>query len=124
MRIFSWPHETFVPSVRRRVNRRQASPTHPSAISVVCLPSVRLFRQFDVVALQEVKRNLRALRDLMKWLGQNWAFLMNDVNLGAADNSERTAFLFDERRVKTSGLACELVVPQEWLDEVGEGALL
>ena len=82
-----------------------------------------IVRRFDVVALQEVKGNLRALRDLMKWLGRDWAFLMTDVNLGAAGNSERMAFLFDERRVKTSGLACELVVPQEWLDEVGEEAL-
>jgi hypothetical protein len=82
-----------------------------------------IVRRFDVVALQEVKGNLRALRDLMKWLGRNWAYLMTDINLGAAGNSERMAFLFDERRVKASGLACELVVPQEWLDEVGEGAL-
>ena len=82
-----------------------------------------IIRRFDVVAVQEVKGDLRALRDLMKWLGRDWAFLMTDVNLGAAGNSERMAFLFDERRVKTSGLACELVVPQEWLDEVREGAL-
>jgi endonuclease/exonuclease/phosphatase family metal-dependent hydrolase len=82
-----------------------------------------IIRRFDVVALQEVKGDLRALRDLMKWLGTDWAFLMTDVNLGAAGNSERMAFIYDRRRVEPSGLACELVVPEEWLSEVGADAL-
>jgi hypothetical protein len=70
-----------------------------------------IIRRFDVIAIQEVKGDLRALRDLMKWLGPNWVFLMTDVNIGAAGNSERMAFVFDRRRVELSGLACELVVP-------------
>jgi endonuclease/exonuclease/phosphatase family metal-dependent hydrolase len=82
-----------------------------------------IIRRFDVIAVQEVKGNLRALRDLMKWLGPDWAFLMTDVTIGAAGNSERMAFIFDRRRVELSGLACELVVPQEWLEEVGSDAL-
>jgi len=36
---------------------------------------------------------------------------------------ERMAFVFDIQRLKPSGLACELVVPQEWLEEIGDGAL-
>jgi exonuclease III len=82
-----------------------------------------IIRRFDVIAVQEVKGNLRSLRDLMKWLGPNWAFLMTDVNIGAAGNSERMAFIFDRRRVELSGLACELVVPEEWLEEIGSDAL-
>ncbi|MCB1800474.1 MAG: endonuclease/exonuclease/phosphatase family protein [Gammaproteobacteria bacterium] len=82
-----------------------------------------IIRRFDVVALQEIKGDLRALRDLVKWLGRDWAFLMTDVNLGAAGNSERMAFLYDRRRVEPSGLACELVVPEEWLAEVEADAL-
>lgn len=82
-----------------------------------------IFRRFDVIAVQEVKGNLLALRGLMDWLGPDWAFLMTDVNLGAAGNSERMAFVFDRRRAELSGLACELVVPQEWLSEVGADAL-
>ena len=82
-----------------------------------------IIRRFDVIAVQEVKGDLRALRDLMKWLGHDWAFLMTDINLGAAGNSERMAFIYDRRRVETSGLACELVVPQEWLNEIGPDAL-
>ena len=82
-----------------------------------------IVRRFDVVALQEVKGDLRALRDLLRWLGDDWAFLMTDVTLGDAGNDERMAFLFDTRRVKPSGLACELVVPPEWLGEIGANAL-
>lgn len=82
-----------------------------------------IVRRFDVIALQEVKGNLRALRDLMRWLGEDWAFLMTDITLGSAGNDERMAFLFDTKRLKPSGLACELVVPPEWLQEVSPDAL-
>jgi hypothetical protein len=82
-----------------------------------------ILRLFDVVAVQEVKGDLRALRDLMSWLGPDWAFLMTDVSQGAAGNSERMAFRFDRRRVELSGLACELVVPEEWLSEIAPDAL-
>ena len=48
---------------------------------------------------------------------------MTDVTLGAAGHNERMAFLFDTDRVRASGLACELVVPPEWLEEIGRDAL-
>lgn len=70
-------------------------------------------RRFDVVAVQEVRGNLRALRYLLKILGEEWAFILTDVTLGKAGNNERLAFLFNTTRVKPSGLACELVVPLE-----------
>lgn len=71
--------------------------------------------RFDVIAVQEVQGNLRALRDLMSLLGDDWSFLMTDVTLGDPGNSERLAFVFDRRRVQLSGLAAELVVPAEWM---------
>ena len=75
------------------------------------------------MARQEVKGDPRALRDLIKWLGPDWAFLMTDVTAGPAGNGERMAYLFDRRRVEPSGLACELVVPEEWLEDVAPDAL-
>ena len=69
--------------------------------------------RFDVVAVQEVKANLRALRHVLKKLGPDWGFLMTDVTYGGPGNNERLAYLFDTRRVKPSGLACELVVPED-----------
>lgn len=79
--------------------------------------------RFDVVAVQEIVGDLRALRDLMRWLGPDWAFLMTDITLGDAGNNERLGFVFDRTRVAPSGLAAELVVPPEWLAEVGPDAL-
>jgi endonuclease/exonuclease/phosphatase family metal-dependent hydrolase len=80
--------------------------------------------RFDVVAVQEVRGDLRALRHLLKALGDDWAFLLTDVTKGPAGNNERLAFLFDTRRVKPSGLACELVV---WIasdsPQITEGTL-
>lgn len=82
-----------------------------------------IIRRFDVIAVQEVMGNLRALRDMMHFLGENWSFLMTDITIGKAGNKERMAFVFDITRVQPSGLACELVIPPEWLSEIGEDAL-
>jgi endonuclease/exonuclease/phosphatase family metal-dependent hydrolase len=79
--------------------------------------------RFDVVAIQEVMGDLGSLRDMMKFLGSKWSFLMTDITLGRAGNKERMAFVFDNDRVQPSGLACELVVPPEWIDEISEDAL-
>lgn len=72
-----------------------------------------IISRFDVVAVQEVRGDLRALRHVFKALGDHWAFVMTDVTKGSKGNDERLAFLFDTRRVQVSGLACELVVPVE-----------
>lgn len=79
--------------------------------------------RFDIVALQEVGGDLRALRTLMKTLGPSWRFLMTDVTRGEAGGGERMAFVFDGSRVELSGLAGELVVPPEWLAEIAPEAL-
>lgn len=85
---------------------------------------LEIVQRFDVIALQEVKGNLRALRDMMRFLGEDWAFLMTDVTRGSAGNDERLAFLFDRRRLKPSGLAAEVVVPPEWLSGEETGTVL
>ena len=82
-----------------------------------------IISRFDVIAVQEVKANIRAFRDMMKLLGPNWSFILTDVTAGSAGNGERMAYVFDTRRVNLSGLASEIVVPKEWLNEVGENAL-
>ncbi len=74
---------------------------------------IEIIQRFDVIAVQEVKGDLRALRDMIRFLGDDWGFLMTDVTRGSAGNDERLAFLFDRRRLKPSGLAAEVVVPPE-----------
>jgi endonuclease/exonuclease/phosphatase family metal-dependent hydrolase len=83
----------------------------------------QVLSRFDVVAVQEVRGDLKALRHVLKALGPEWGFILTDVTQGDAGNNERLAFVFDLRRVKPSGLACELTVPDEWLGRIGQGAL-
>ncbi|HJQ87524.1 MAG TPA: endonuclease/exonuclease/phosphatase family protein [Propionibacteriaceae bacterium] len=68
---------------------------------VLCLAEV--VARFDVVALQEVKRDLGGLRRLMEALGPNWAWILTDFTRGPAGNQERMAFVFDLRRRPTLG---------------------
>lgn len=77
------------------------------------LAIAHILERFDVIAVQEVKANLRALRDVLKVLGDHWSFALTDVTHGDPGNGERLAYLFDTRRVQLSGLACELVVPDD-----------
>ena len=82
-----------------------------------------IISRFDIVALQEVGGDLRALRTLMKTLGPNWRMLMTEVTRGSAGGGERMAFVFDTSRAEPSGLSGELVVPAEWLGTIAAGAL-
>lgn len=84
---------------------------------------IEIISRFDVIAIQEVVGDLRALRDMMKYLGNDWSFLMTDVTAGDKGNNERMAFVFDRRRVQPSGLAAEIVIPPEWRDVLGPGTL-
>lgn len=79
--------------------------------------------RFDVVAIQEVRGDLKALRHVLKVLGQEWGMILTDVTQGAQGNDERLAFLFDTRRVKPSGLACELVLPEDQSQSTGPDGL-
>jgi len=87
------------------------------------LAIIKIVSRFDVIAIQELTGDLRALRYMMKYLGPDWGFLMTDVTLGKAGHNERMALVFDRRRVQASGLAAELVVPPEWLGEIAPDAL-
>ncbi len=82
-----------------------------------------IISRFDVIAIQEVMGNLRALRDMMAFLGEEWSFIMTDITMGDAGNKERMAYIYHNTRVHISGLACEIVIPPEWLGEIGADAL-
>jgi len=73
--------------------------------------------RFHVIAIQEVRDNIRALRYMLKSLGPHWGVILTDVTKGSSGNYERLAFLFDTRVVQLSGLACELVLPPEQLEK-------
>ena len=78
-----------------------------------------IINHFDLVAIQEVRENLRALNRVQDILGGWWKYLVTDVTYGRSGNGERLAFLYDSRKVSFSGLAGEIVLP----DRGGERAL-
>lgn len=89
--------------------------------SLLCIAEI--VSRFDVIALQEVKSNVKALRHMLKLLGSNWGLILTDIVKGRPGNSERLAFVFDTRKVRLSGLASELVVPQEQFNRIQPDAL-
>jgi len=89
--------------------------------SLLCITEI--VSRFDVIALQEVKGNIKCLRHMLKKLGPNWGLILTDVTRGQPGNSERMAFVFDTRKVHLSGLASELVVPKEQFDHIAPDAL-
>lgn len=60
--------------------------------------------RFDLIALQEVKTDLRGLQRLQDRLPGNYRILVSDPT----GNSERFAFLYDKRSVIPTGLASDI----------------
>jgi endonuclease/exonuclease/phosphatase family metal-dependent hydrolase len=75
---------------------------------------------FDLVAVQEVNRDLAALHKLMSLLGHDWDYLVTDTTEGSGGNEERIAFVFDRRRVQFRNVAGEVVLPGSRIG-VGDG---
>ena len=72
-----------------------------------------IISSFDLVAIQEVKGDLKDFHTLMKLLGHHWDYVITDITEGAKGNSERFAYVYDSRRVQFAGLAGEIVLWNE-----------
>jgi len=72
-----------------------------------------ILNKFDLVAIQEIKNRLNDLLIIMRLLGDDWAYLVNDIAEGKDGNSERFAYIYDKRRVNFAGLAGEIVLWDE-----------
>jgi uncharacterized protein YegP (UPF0339 family)/endonuclease/exonuclease/phosphatase family metal-dependent hydrolase len=70
-----------------------------------------IISRFDIIAIQEVREDLSALKKLLTILGGYWDYIFTDVTEGKQGNGERLAFLFDTRKVRFGGLAGEMVLP-------------
>jgi endonuclease/exonuclease/phosphatase family metal-dependent hydrolase len=108
--IATWNLRAFGDVTEKWRSEKGDSPQR-DLLSVRCIKEI--VSRFDVIAIQEVKDNIKCLRDMLKLLGPDWGFLLTDTNRGDAGNDERMAFVYDTRRAKPSGLACELVVLPE-----------
>lgn len=70
-----------------------------SYISEVC-------KNFDIIAIQEVKDSLEGLEKLQKRLGPHYRIMFSDPS----GNTERLVFVYDRNRVVYTGLAAEIVM--------------
>ena len=75
----------------------------------------QVISSFDLVALQEISRNLRRLEALVEVLGPDWSLLVTDVAPGVTGNDERFAFLYYQPRVEFRNFSSQVVVPPERL---------
>lgn len=76
-----------------------------------------IIASFDLVALQEIQKGLKDLMIVMKLLGSHWKYIINDITEGNDGNDERFAYLYDSRRVEFTGLAGEIVLWKELMDD-------
>ena len=67
--------------------------------------------RFDIIAITEVRSDLRAFKILLDLLGPRWEYVVSDVTSGRGGNGERIAVVFDNTKVRFGGLAGELVLP-------------
>lgn len=90
----------------------EENPTNPKRNLRAMVYIAEIIRCFDVIAIQEVKRDTSGLMILLEeLLGSNWGLVISDVSAGSKGNTERLTFIYDKRRVQPSGLAGEIVLP-------------
>jgi endonuclease/exonuclease/phosphatase family metal-dependent hydrolase len=77
-----------------------------------------ILSHFDLIAIQEVREDLKALDEVQAILGGWWKYLVTDVTYGAGGNGERMAFMYDSRKVTFGGLAGEVVLPDSKQERV------
>lgn len=66
---------------------------------------------FDICAIQEVK-NIEAMDQLIRLLGRNWDYFINDSSGSGRGNHERMAFVYNRNKVQFRNLIGELVLPK------------
>ena len=69
-----------------------------------------IINRYDLIAIQEIKTGLKDLDILMRLLGKNFNYIITDITEGAEGNSERFGYIYDNRKIKPSGLSGEIVL--------------
>lgn len=72
-----------------------------------------IIASFDIVAVQEVNRDLSALERVMAILGREWDYIATDTTDRAlGGNDERMVFVFNTEKVWFRKIAGEIVLPE------------
>jgi exonuclease III len=67
---------------------------------------------FDLVTIQEVGRDLTALRKVKEILGPSWAYFIADTSGGWRYNPHGLGFLYDRRKVQFQDMAGQIVLQE------------
>lgn len=78
-----------------------------------------IISHFDLIAVQEVDRDLGPLEDVVRLMGPQWDYIATNVTAGTSGSGERMAFVFDKGKVRFENLVGELVLPKAKLLEGG-----
>ncbi len=71
-----------------------------------------IISRFDIIAVQEICRDLAPLKKLMWLLGERYDFILTDVTHSSlGGNDERLGFIYDKSKVRFMGVAGEIVLP-------------
>ncbi|MEW8368878.1 MAG: endonuclease/exonuclease/phosphatase family protein [Candidatus Thiodiazotropha sp.] len=71
-----------------------------------------IISRFDVIAVQEICRDLRPLKSILRILGEmDYKYIITDPTEGRGGNDERLGFIYDTSKVWFQGIAGELVLP-------------
>lgn len=72
-----------------------------------------ILNRFDLIAVQEVKSSLKDIDILLRLLGSDWAYMVNDITEGRSGNSERSAYIYNKKSIELSGIAGEITLWEE-----------
>ncbi|BDQ33818.1 endonuclease/exonuclease/phosphatase family protein [Pseudodesulfovibrio portus] len=73
---------------------------------------------FDVIAIQEICRDLGPLKEVMRLLGADYDYIVTDVTEGSSGNKERLGFIYNTNKVRFRNIAGEIVLP--WKDQISD----
>ena len=73
---------------------------------------------FDVIAIQEICRDLGPLKKVMRLLGPDYDYIVTDVTEGRSGNVERLGFIYNTNKVRFRNIAGEIVLP--WEDQISD----
>ena len=79
-----------------------------------------ILNQFDLIAITEVRRNLKDFGKVLTVLGDYWRVVYSDYIADWGGNWERVAYLYDKRAVTFTGLAAEADAPRKKDKKTGE----
>ena len=91
-------------NIRKFGDNRQAESVHYIA---------EIVSRFDLIAVQEISRDMEGLERLMSLLGPNWSYIVTDSTEGTAGGGERMAFIFDKNKVAFKNMAGEIVLAEK-----------